>query len=54
MFNPTNTDEVSIQDTQLEASKGKYGLENVSKELPRFKKESKKDNKKEAMVKKYV
>ena len=44
MFNPSNIDEVSIQATPLEASKGKYGMEDAfayprSKKTTRVKKE---------------
>jgi hypothetical protein len=36
MFNPTNIDEVSVQDTHLEASKGKHVVEDVSEEPHEF------------------
>ena len=41
MFNPTIIDEVSIQATQLEASKVKHGMENVYKTPPMFENKSK-------------
>ena len=37
MFNPSNIDEVSVQATHLEASKGKYGMDDAFAE-PRSKK----------------
>ena len=36
MFNPTSIDEVSIQATELKASKVKHGMENVYKRPPKF------------------
>ena len=41
MFNPSNIDEVSVQGTHLEASKGKPGVEGMSKNPPKFEKQSK-------------
>jgi len=49
MFNPTNIDEVSIQATHLEDSKGKHGMEN---EPPQFENQLKKDGNKTTTVKK--
>jgi hypothetical protein len=39
MFNPTNTDKVSVQATHLEASKGKHVFEDMSKKSYKFKKQ---------------
>ena len=41
MFNPTNIDEESIKDTNLEASKGNHVFENVSNKPHNYKNWSK-------------
>ena len=41
MFSPTNIEEVSVQATHLEASKGKHGFKDVSRRPQKFKKQSK-------------
>jgi hypothetical protein len=41
MFNPTNIDEVSVEDTHLETGKGKHVVEDVSKEPREFEEQSK-------------
>ena len=45
MFNPTNIDEVSVQATHLEASKGNHVFEDVSKKPHKFEKQSKEKGK---------
>ena len=55
MFNSSNIDEVSVKATHMEDSKGKLGVEGVSKKPPKFKKHSKRKkekDKKEATEKK--
>ena len=56
MFIPSNIDEVSVQATHLESSKGKPSVEGVSKKQPRFEKKlkgkGKEKGKKETIVKK--
>ena len=41
MFNPTNIDKESVQATHIEASKGKHGFKDMSKETHEFEKKSK-------------
>ena len=41
MFNLTNIDELSVQDTHMEVIKGKHGMENVYKKPPKFENQSK-------------
>ena len=55
MFSPNNIDEVLVHATHLEASKGKHGFEDVSKDPPKFEKHSKRKgrNMKTTIVKKY-
>ena len=41
MFNPSNIDEVLMQETHMETIKGKLGIEGMSKRPPKFEKQSK-------------
>ena len=57
MFNPSSINEVLMQETHLEASKGKLGAQGMSNKPPKFEKESKRKKekgKKEAIVKKDI